>query len=113
MKLRSIIPQEINHCEIVVQTPPSFIVAAEELLKLAKPVYVHCSAGANRTGKTVLIAQILLENVSDHVVPQDQLQLLLAQALTHGFDFNKPYKHVLEAALEILLLQGRIQLNPE
>lgn len=111
--LRQIVPHGMAHQEVEVQTALSFIAAAQRVIELTEPVYVHCNAGANRTGKTILIAQILKENSCGRVVKKDQLQLLLAQALAYGFDFNKSYKHVLEEALEILLLQGRIQLNPE
>ncbi|GIK84316.1 MAG: hypothetical protein BroJett025_09380 [Patescibacteria group bacterium] len=108
--LRSQLPAGMRHYDLEVQSASSFIVAAQTVIGLEGPTYIHCSAGANRTGKTVLIAQILLDCNCGRVVTQPRLQQYLSQALEFGFDHEKSYKRVLEEALEILLLEGKIIL---
>lgn len=109
-QLRSQLLSGMFHYDLEVQSASSFIVAAQTVIGLEGPTYIHCSAGANRTGKTVLIAQILLDCNSGRVVTQPRLQQYLSQALEFGFDHEKSYKRVLEEALEILLLEGKIIL---
>ncbi len=109
-KLKKELPSGMSLCEVEVLDASSFILAAQTVINIEGPTYVHCSAGANRTGKTVLIAQILLDCNYGRVVTQQQLQKYLSQALEFGFDYEKTYKRILEEALKILLSQGRINI---
>lgn len=109
-QLKKELPVGMALCEVEVLDASSFILAAQTVIYLEGPTYIHCSAGANRTGKTVLIAQILLDCNQGRVVTQPRLQEFLSQTLEFGFDHEKSYKRVLEEALETLLLQGKINL---
>lgn len=112
-KLNQEIPDGINHHVGIVLEAQSFIDVAQMIIGLDGPTYVHCSAGANRTGKVILVAQVLLENKRGITPDQARLQNYLSQMLVYGFDFDKPYKHVVEEVLEILLSQGKIQLSSQ
>ncbi len=111
--LRQAVASTMQHHVLTVQDAPSFITAAQHIVSLEGTAYIHCSAGANRTGKTVLAVQILQTQKSEGAVTQLQLVLWLTSALSYGFDYDKPYKKVLEEMLSTFAQQGAFSFIPQ
>lgn len=107
-ELRQEVTSAMEHHVLTVQDASSFITAAQHIVSLEGTVYVHCSAGANRTGKTILATQVLKQYKSGTAATEAQLLGWLSDALAYGFDYDKPYKKVLEEMLSIFAQQGAI-----
>ncbi len=71
--------------------------------------YVHCQAGANRTGLFCLVANILELQNSQQIINRDIFVKILTQLLRSGFDFDQEkyvlyLNEIIERCLEMGLL---------
>ena len=59
-RLKQELPSNIFLHEVLLSDVPSYLMAGQLVSSLEGPSYIHCTFGANRTGKVLLVTQILL-----------------------------------------------------
>ena len=74
-----------------------------------KRIYVHCQAGANRTGLVCLISQIIRFNQS---IDQTKLNQLIDDAVYFGFDYHQEkYRSILQRVIATAKNKGLLSTN--
>lgn len=107
---RKIATTGCKHAIFNIQTDEDLWQAGQYLdSRKTKKIYVHCQAGANRTGLVCLISQIIRFNQS---INQNKLNQLIDDAVYFGFDYHQEkYYSLLQRVVTTAKDKGLLSAN--
>ena|SRR3989338_7030029 len=102
--------KNIHHIIVDAHDAETFFTAARLLLETTKPSYLHCSSCANRTGIVTMITSLMQQQLDGKIVDENVVTELLSEAISYGFDFDKPdRKKDMEDVLVLAIISNLIR----
>ena len=99
----------LTHLVFDIKSNEDLWLAAKQALATDEKTYIHCAAGANRTGLASLLIALLNNHTQEEHCNEKTLKDIIAKAIQHGYDFDQEkYRILLEQILNDSLTEGII-----